>query len=86
MIYQTQIHEIPTMYDVAVVGGGPAGYCAAIAAARHGARTVILESMGSLGGMATQGLVCRLDTTNDGVRPVVGGIFREVFEEVILLD
>lgn len=83
MIYQTQIHEIPTMYDVAVVGGGPAGYCAAIAAARHGARTVILESMGSLGGMATQGLVCRLDTTNDGVRPVVGGIFREVFEEVI---
>ena len=40
-------------YDVAVVGGGSAGTAAAIAAARCGARTVLLEKGSCLGGAAT---------------------------------
>ena len=41
--------------DVIVAGGGPAGVCAAIAAARNGADTVLLESSGCLGGTWTAG-------------------------------
>jgi hypothetical protein len=44
-------------YDVAVIGGGPAGSAAAIAAARMGAKTLLVERLGYLGGMATSGLV-----------------------------
>ena len=39
-------------HDIVVVGGGPAGFCAAIAAARCGADTVLVEQLGFLGGMA----------------------------------
>jgi len=43
--------------DVAVAGGGPAGWTAAIAAARNGARTVLVERYGFLYGMGTNGYV-----------------------------
>ena len=43
--------------DVLVAGGGPAGVCAAIAAARNGAKTLVVERGNCLGGMATRGLV-----------------------------
>lgn len=43
--------------DVIVVGGGPGGVAAAVAAARGGARTILLERYGHLGGMSTGGLV-----------------------------
>ena len=41
--------------DVLVVGGGPAGVAAAFAAARHGAKTLIIEQFNCLGGVATSG-------------------------------
>ena len=44
-------------YDVVVAGGGAAGIAAAVAAARTGARTLLLERYGFLGGMATAGMV-----------------------------
>lgn len=44
-------------YDVVVCGAGPAGVAAAIAAARAGASTLLLERYGFVGGMATAGLV-----------------------------
>ena len=43
--------------DVVVVGGGPGGIGAAVSAARNGAKTVLVERYGHLGGMATGGLV-----------------------------
>lgn len=43
--------------DVLVCGGGPAGFMAAIAAARNGAKTLLIERYGFLGGMATASFV-----------------------------
>ncbi len=47
--------------DVVVVGAGPAGVTAAISAAREGADTILIERYGSLGGMATGGLVLMIN-------------------------
>ena len=44
-------------FDVIVVGGGPAGSCAAIAAARCGAKTLLIERQNCLGGMWTSGFI-----------------------------
>ena len=41
--------------EVLVVGGGPAGVCAAIAAAREGVKVLLIEKGGFSGGMATAG-------------------------------
>ncbi len=64
--------------DVVVVGGGPGGVGAALAAARNGADTVLVERYGHLGGMATGGLVTIIPNLSDvyGKRQF-GGICRE---------
>jgi hypothetical protein len=68
--------------DVVVAGGGPAGLGAAVAAARQGARVVLCERYGFLGGnftVASVGTVCGLYLdTGDGFDFVVGGIAREL--------
>lgn len=51
--------------DVVVVGGGPGGIGSAIAAARSGAKTVLIERYGHLGGMATGGLINILPNLSD---------------------
>lgn len=51
--------------DVVVVGGGPGGLGAAIAAARNGADTVLIERYGHLGGMSTGGLVTIIPCLSD---------------------
>ena len=51
--------------DVVVVGGGPGGIGSAVAAARNGADTVLLERYGHLGGMGTGGLVTIISLLTD---------------------
>ncbi len=67
---------------VCVVGGGPAGFVAAIAAAREGAKTTLVESFGFPGGMATAGLVGPISKFNFAGRRVVGGIPWEFVERL----
>ncbi len=64
--------------DVVVVGGGPGGHSAAIAAARGGARTVLLERYGHLGGMATGGIVIQIPHLSDGGKEAqIAGLTQE---------
>ena len=51
--------ELPVFHtaDVVVVGGGAAGFSAAVAAARTGAKVALVERYGSLGGLFTDGMV-----------------------------
>jgi hypothetical protein len=66
---------------VLVVGGGPAGLCAAVAAAREGADVVLMERYGHLGGLATGGLVFWIDRMADWQgNLVVAGIGQEMIE------
>lgn len=69
--------------DVLVVGGGAAGIAAAAAAARAGARTMLVERYGSLGGLATGGLIILLLTMDDGAgRQLVGGLCQELVDRL----
>src|SRR4051812_50172433 len=67
-------------FDVLVAGGGPAGAAAAISAARLGAKVLLVESTGCLGGMGTSGLVTAFDPMANGEECLVGGFMRELVE------
>lgn len=58
-VYMENSREIPVYdsVDVLVLGGGVAGFGAAVAAARAGAKTLIVDSASSIGGMSTTGLM-----------------------------
>jgi hypothetical protein len=65
-------------YDVVVAGGGPSGAAAAICAARLGAKVLLLEAAGSLGGMGTNAYVSNWYALGDGERIVIGGLISEL--------
>ena len=69
-------------YDTVVCGGGPAGFVAAIAAAREGAKVALVERFGFLGGMATAGLVAPLSVFTYSGERVIGGIPYEFIERL----
>src|SRR6266404_9844860 len=69
-------------YDVVVAGGGASGLVAALAAAREGARTALIERTSCLGGTATAGMVAQwLGFYNHQTR-VVGGLAMELARRV----
>jgi hypothetical protein len=69
--------------DVVVVGGGPGGIGAAVAAARNGADTVLIERYGYLGGMGTGGLVTIIPCLSDfDGNMQIGGINQEWIERL----
>jgi hypothetical protein len=68
-------------YDVIVAGGGPSGCTAAMAAAREGARTLLIESTGALGGMGTSGLLNAWCPFTDKEKIIYKGLAEKVFVE-----
>lgn len=73
--------SINKKYDIAVIGGGPGGLTAALAAARHGAHVIIIEKNGYLGGLATSGLPL-LGFLDKRGNQVVGGIAQELIDHL----
>lgn len=69
-------------YDMLVAGGGPAGTAAAVSAARLGAKVLLVEATGCLGGMGTAGLVSTFGPVSDGKRMLVGGFMKELVESM----
>jgi hypothetical protein len=79
---ETLTTEVCGEYDVIVAGGGVAGVAAALAAARHGAKTMLLEKQVVLGGLATAGHIVIYLPLCDGMgNKVVGGIAEELLWE-----
>ena len=74
-------------YDVVVCGGGFSGFAAAYSSAREGARTILVERNGCLGGVGTQGLVNHLlgarTYDNGKICQSIGGLYKTL-EETLL--
>jgi hypothetical protein len=79
--YNLSARSLPldNSWDVIVVGGGPAGCTAATAAAREGAKTLLIEASGSLGGMGTSALVPAWTPFSDKEKIIYRGLAEKVF-------
>ncbi len=84
-VYREAARDIPVYHscDVLVVGGGPSGCAAALAAARAGADVVVLERYNHLGGLSTGGLVIWIDRMTDWTgRLVIRGFAEDVLSRL----
>jgi hypothetical protein len=69
--------------DILVVGGGPAGTAAAVAAGRLGADVMLVERYNHLGGLSTGGLVIWIDRMTDWTgKQVISGIARDILDRL----
>jgi hypothetical protein len=73
-------------YDVIVCGGGPSGLIAAATAARNGARTLLIERYGFIGGMSTSALVTPISEFRINGKQHIGGIPLELMKMAAELD
>lgn len=78
--FQPQPLPLNDEYEVIIAGGGPAGCAAAIASARRGAKTLLIEATGCLGGMGTMGLVPAWCPFSDKEKIIYKGIAEEIFK------
>ena len=85
-VYRQPARDIPIIgdYDVIVVGGGCAGFAAALAAARNGAKTLILERFPFFGGTATASLMANIVGMRNQVEPNRLQVCKGIGEELIL--
>ncbi|MFV0400866.1 MAG: FAD-dependent oxidoreductase [Oscillospiraceae bacterium] len=74
--------EIPEKYsaDICIVGGGPAGVTAAVAAARQGCKVFLAEGAGCFGGAAVTALVPAFMPFDNGKDFLAGGLGREIYD------
>jgi FAD dependent oxidoreductase len=85
LTHKEAAREIPVFAetDVLVIGGGPAGTSAAIAAGRLGADVMLVERYNHLGGLSTGGLVIWIDRMSDwSGEQVIAGFAQEIFERL----
>ncbi|GHT24704.1 hypothetical protein FACS189430_10100 [Bacteroidia bacterium] len=73
--------SVDDQWDVIVVGGGPGGCTAAISAAREGAKTLLIEAMGQLGGMGTSGMIPAWCPFSDKEKIIYRGLAEKIFNE-----
>jgi hypothetical protein len=86
MITKEELVKLPVSaeVDVLIAGGGPAGVGAGFAAARNGAKTLIVDQFNCLGGVATAGGHGHISKYNEqGPRRIVGGIASEIGDRVV---
>lgn len=69
-------------YDVVIIGGGTAGFAAAVGAAQKGFRTLIIEENACLGGMATSGMVSMFMGFADGEQAPYRGVVGDVISRL----
>jgi hypothetical protein len=85
-VYREPEKELPVYgsYDVIVVGGGPAGFAAALSSVRNGAKTIIIERFPFFGGTATASLMTNINGYRNQVKPDGLQTSKGIAEEVIL--
>jgi hypothetical protein len=85
-VYHEPAKALPVYgrYDVIVVGGGPAGFAAALACVRNGAKTLIVERFPFFGGTATASLMLNINGFRNQVKPDGLQTSKGIAEEVIL--
>ncbi len=75
--------EIKDAYEVVVVGGDPEGVAAALASARNGKKTLLVDTRSALGGLMTEGWLNSLDMNYGPGRVILNkGIFQEFFDQI----
>ena len=87
MKFEVEIKKV-NVCDVLVVGGGVAGFAAAVAAARQGAKVILAEENSYLGGTATAGLVAPFMTSYNtaGDKQIICGVFAELVDRLVEIN
>lgn len=80
--YEKNVEVSSHAYDVVVVGGGSAGICSAISAARTGSKTLLIENTGWLGGIGTTAAMVEFGPINRGGLRVLGGVPYELMQRM----